>query len=137
MAANGRLARVKNLENVAFCWWRNPASHLPADRSRPSPAAGSVLPPHVLPARLASVRQRLAFPYPLARVLPTRLASVHRRLAFPYPWLASSLPALFRRRRQLLPPAVVARLTRHTAASGRACRELSQGTLFCRTRQDR
>nr|TKW23001.1 LOW QUALITY PROTEIN: hypothetical protein SEVIR_4G264600v2 [Setaria viridis] len=109
MAANGRLARVKNLENVAFCWWRSRLS-------RPSPAASSVLPPHVLPARLASV---------------------HRRLAFPYPWLASSLPALFRRRRQLLPPAVVARLTRHTAASGRACRELSQGTLFCRTRQDR
>ncbi|OEL37648.1 hypothetical protein BAE44_0001332 [Dichanthelium oligosanthes] len=35
------------------------------------------------------------------------------------------------------PAAVVARLTGHTAATVRACCELSQGTLFCRTCQDR
>ncbi|KAF8683108.1 hypothetical protein HU200_044966 [Digitaria exilis] len=34
------------------------------------------------------------------------------------------------------PVAVVARLTGHTAASVRACCELSQGTLFCRTFED-
>ncbi|TVU46082.1 hypothetical protein EJB05_05600 [Eragrostis curvula] len=35
------------------------------------------------------------------------------------------------------PLAVVPRLTDHSAVSVRACCELSQGTLFCRTCQDR
>ena len=35
------------------------------------------------------------------------------------------------------PAAVVVRLTGHSATSVRACCELSQGTLFCRTCQDR
>uniref|UniRef100_A0A0E0KGF5 Uncharacterized protein n=1 Tax=Oryza punctata TaxID=4537 RepID=A0A0E0KGF5_ORYPU len=35
------------------------------------------------------------------------------------------------------PAAVAARLTRHPSASVRACCELSQGTHFCRSCQDR
>ncbi|XP_066325212.1 uncharacterized protein [Miscanthus floridulus] len=35
------------------------------------------------------------------------------------------------------PAAVVVRLTGHSTTSVRACCELSQGTLFCRTCQDR
>jgi hypothetical protein len=35
------------------------------------------------------------------------------------------------------PAAAVVKLTGHAATSVRACCELSQGTLFCRTCQDR
>ncbi|XP_037429276.1 uncharacterized protein LOC119295053 isoform X1 [Triticum dicoccoides] len=84
---------------------------------------------------LAAVRGRTASTAPRVRAAPIP-AAPHRRI----PASAPSSPLAAARPLAALmgsPVLVAARLTGHCAASARACCELSQGTPFCRTCQDR
>ncbi|KAF8722147.1 hypothetical protein HU200_022789 [Digitaria exilis] len=96
--------------------WRGAASRslLAAVRGRASSSSSTTT---------AASRLRAAAPLPAAprRRVPAFAFATARPLAA----MAGS------------PVAVMARLTGHTTASVRACCELSQGTLFCRTCQDR
>ncbi|KAM3311208.1 hypothetical protein ACQJBY_031712 [Aegilops geniculata] len=83
---------------------------------------------------LAAVRGRTASTAPRVRAAP--LPAAPRRI----PASAPSSPLAAARPLAALmgsPALVAARLTGHCAASARACCELSQGTPFCRTCQDR
>ncbi|GJM95895.1 hypothetical protein PR202_ga12681 [Eleusine coracana subsp. coracana] len=87
---------------------------------------------------LAAVRGRTSSSASSLRGAAAPLPSVPRRRV---PSLASSSAPLSSARPLAAmtgsPLAVSARLTGHSAASVRACCELSQGTHFCRTCQDR
>uniref|UniRef100_A0A0D9VWH0 Uncharacterized protein n=1 Tax=Leersia perrieri TaxID=77586 RepID=A0A0D9VWH0_9ORYZ len=82
---------------------------------------------------LAAVRGRAAASSSAPRVRAAPLpSSAPRRRAFSPFAAARPMAAMMGS-----PAAVAARLTGHPSASVRACCELSQGTHFCRTCQDR